>query len=94
VSPSNLIISDSPNFGGHIIDFDHSKIAFEKRQIAEEEVHGSVDEIASKLLMTKRAAENYLVELKRFWKIKDRGATPADFHWPLVRKNDLTCLWC
>jgi serine/threonine protein kinase len=96
VSPSNLIISDSPNLGGHIIDFDHSKIAFEKSQIVEEEDHGSVDEIASKLLKTTRGAKKYVSELKIFWgwEIKTRDATPADFHWPLVRKNDLTCLWC
>jgi hypothetical protein len=79
--------------GGHIIDFDHSKIAFEKSQIVEEENSESVREIASKLLKTKSAAKNYVSELKKLWEIEDQSAIPADFHWPLVRKSDFTYLW-
>ncbi|XP_006458684.1 hypothetical protein AGABI2DRAFT_176932 [Agaricus bisporus var. bisporus H97] len=82
VSPGNLIISDS---GGHIIDFDHSKITFEIGKVAVQRKESEdVLEVASAILENKDAAENYVRQLKHLWKVKDRLATPTDFRWPMI----------
>jgi hypothetical protein len=80
--------------GGHIIDFDHSKIAFEKGEVVKLREGLCVEDIANNLLDTEYAAESYVFQLKRLWKIEDQQATPTDFHWPAVGENDLDRSWC
>ncbi|EKM83209.1 hypothetical protein AGABI1DRAFT_104925 [Agaricus bisporus var. burnettii JB137-S8] len=79
ISPANLLISHS---GGHIIDFDHSKIAFEKGVEVEPPTGQNVEEIATKLLKNDDKADLYVRALERLWKIRGRPATPEDFIWP------------
>ncbi|KAF7777867.1 hypothetical protein Agabi119p4_3939 [Agaricus bisporus var. burnettii] len=79
ISPANLLISHS---GGHIIDFDHSKIAFEKGVEVEPPTGQNVEEIATKLLKNDDKADLYVRALERLWKIRGRPATPEDFAWP------------
>ncbi|KAF7777865.1 hypothetical protein Agabi119p4_3937 [Agaricus bisporus var. burnettii] len=81
VSPGNLIISDS---GGHIIDFDHSKITYEIGKVAVQRKESEdVWEAASAILENTDAAEIYVRQLKHLWNVKDRPATPTDFRWPM-----------
>ncbi|EKM83213.1 hypothetical protein AGABI1DRAFT_104927 [Agaricus bisporus var. burnettii JB137-S8] len=81
VSPGNLIISDS---GGHIIDFDHSKIAFEMSNSVVERKEGQdVFEVALEILKPERRARDYVRNLKVLWDVEDRSATPDDFRWPM-----------
>ncbi|KAF7777864.1 hypothetical protein Agabi119p4_3936 [Agaricus bisporus var. burnettii] len=81
VSPGNLIISDS---GGHIIDFDHSKITYEIGKVAVQRKESEdVWEAASAILENTDAAEMYVTQLKHLWNVKDRPATPTDFRWPM-----------
>jgi tRNA A-37 threonylcarbamoyl transferase component Bud32 len=88
VSPSNLIISDSEKPGGHIIDFDHSKIAYSKSPVTQPKKSEDVEVIASSVLQSQAGAMRYVVNLKLLWEIYDRTPTPGDFHWPKVGKND------
>ncbi|EKM83214.1 hypothetical protein AGABI1DRAFT_104928 [Agaricus bisporus var. burnettii JB137-S8] len=84
VSPGNLILSDS---GGHIIDFDHSKITFETRKATVQRKESEdVLEVASAILENTAPAENYVGYLKILWNVKDRPATPTDFRWPTEYK--------
>jgi serine/threonine protein kinase len=82
VSPSNLLISDS---GGHIIDYDHSKVGFVKREVAVKETQTEdVIKIATGILGDEWEAETYVNRLKWLWEIRDRPATREDFDWPEV----------
>jgi serine/threonine protein kinase len=90
VSPSNLIISDSGTPGGHIIDFDHSKIAYVKRPVTQPKKSEDVEAIASSLLHDEDAAMNYVFKLRFLWEIRGRPPTTHDFHWPKVGKNNQT----
>ncbi|XP_006458689.1 hypothetical protein AGABI2DRAFT_115720 [Agaricus bisporus var. bisporus H97] len=81
VSPGNLIISDS---GGHIIDFDHSKITYEiGKVVVQRKESEDVLEVASAVFGDTAKAEGYVGHLKTLWNVKDRPATPTDFRWPM-----------
>jgi serine/threonine protein kinase len=91
VSPSNLIISDS---GGHIIDYDHSKVGFVKGEVAVKETQTEdVVEIATNILNDARQARIYVNRLKELWIINGRDPTRDDFGWPEVgyRSSHWSC---
>jgi serine/threonine protein kinase len=88
VSPSNLIISDSEKPGGHIIDFDHSKIAYDKSPSTQPKESPDVEVIASSVLQSQERAMNYVLKLRLLWEIHGRTPTAHDFHWPKVGKNN------
>jgi hypothetical protein len=77
-----LIISDS---GGHIIDYDHSKVGFITGEAAVALMNTEdAIEIATNILKSKRKAEIYVDQLQWLWGIRDRPATREDFGWPEV----------
>jgi serine/threonine protein kinase len=90
VSPSNLIISDSEKPGGHIIDFDHSKIAYATSEVTQPKESEDVEKIVFSLLQSRVGAMNYVFKLRLLWESHDRTPTPRDFHWPEVGKNNQT----
>jgi hypothetical protein len=82
VSPSNLIISDS---GGHIIDYDHSKVGFVKGEVAVKATQTKdVVEIATNILDDAWQARIYVNHLKELWIVNGRDPTSEDFGWPEV----------